>query len=74
MRKDLKQFNIEEESWFRAAQERAQWRAACREGLSTRVRERLRAERARRGGSPVVIGPTASQLVCNTCHRSFRRQ
>ena len=74
VRKDLKQFNIEEESWFRAAQERAQWRAACREGLSTRVRERLRAERARRGGSPVVIGPTASQLVCDTCHRSFRRQ
>ena len=35
---------------------------------------RLRKERSRRDGSPIVTGPTATWLVCGTCHRSFRRR
>ena len=33
VRKDMKQFGLDERSWFQMAQDRDQWRAACKEGL-----------------------------------------
>ena len=60
MRKDLKRFRIKEGGWFHVAQDREMWRGICKEGATASTEERLRKERSRRDGSPIVTGPTAT--------------
>ena len=76
VRKDLKQFRIEESSWFQVAQDRDQWRAVCTEGLTTCTEERQKKETNTCGPLAVAStsGPAAPPLVCPTCSRSFRRK
>ena len=62
VRKDLKRFRIEEGGWFHVAQDREMWRGICKEGAMASTEERLRKERSRRDGSPIVTGPTATWL------------
>ena len=38
-RKDLKQFRIDEKSWFHLTQDKGQWRAVCKHGLDTYTKE-----------------------------------
>ena len=74
VRKDLKQFRIEESSWYHEAQDRDQWRAVCKEGLTTCTEERQK-ERMNSCGPLTVASasiPAAPLLVYPICSRSFR--
>ena len=77
MRKDLKQFGIEESSWSNKAQDRLYWSAVCKEGLTACTEERQR-KRSAHGRGPHaaadVSTPAAPLLVCLTCSRTFRRR
>ena len=73
MRKDLKQFRIEESSWYHEAQDRDQWRAVCKEGLTTcteRQKERMNSCGPLTAASASI--PAAPLLVCPIYSRSFR--
>ena len=61
VRKDLKKFNIEEDSWFHTAQERGPWRVRCKEGLDIYTRERLEKDRARQMAATAVA--SAGQVL-----------
>ena len=78
MRKDLKQFGIDESSWFHKAQDRLYWRAVCKEGLTACTEERQRKRRSAHGCGPHAAAdaptPAAPLLVCLTCSRTFRRR
>ena len=47
-RKDLKNFGIEEGSWYRAAQERASWRERCCAGLEDATEKRVQEDEMRK--------------------------
>ena len=78
VRKDLKQFGIDESSWFHKAQDRLYWRAVCKEGLTACTEERQRKRRSAHGCGPHAAAdaptPAAPLLVCLTCSRTFRRR
>ena len=78
VRKDLKQFGIEESSWFRKAQDKLYWRAVCKESLTACTEERQRKRRSAHGCGPhaAADAPTSAAplLVCLTCSRTFRRR
>ena len=78
MRKDLKQFGIDESSWFHKAQDRLYWRAVCKDDLTTCTEERQRKRRSAHGCGPHAAAddptPAAPLLVCLTYSRTFRRR
>ena len=76
VRKDLKQFGIDESSWFRKAQDRLYWRAVCKDDLTACTEERQRKRSAHGCGYHAAADaatPAAPLLVCLTCSRTFRR-
>ena len=79
VRKDLKRFKIDEGKWYRDAKERDIWRAQCREGLDICTKERFEDRIRKEAASTIDRHDTSSNtattpFVCDTCHRSFRRQ
>ena len=75
VRKDFKKFQNDEDVWYRIAQERATWRAACKSGLTACTSERLEQERSRReAGRQPEPTPTGAPFTCDTCLRNFKRQ
>ena len=77
VRKDLKQFGIEESSWSHDAQDRLYWRAVCKEGRTACTEER-QSKRSAHGHGPHAPSdtstPVAPLLVCLICSRTFRRR
>ena len=67
VRKDLKQFGIDESSWFHKVQDRLYWRAVCKEGLTACTEERQRKRRIAHGCGPHAAAdaptPAAPLLV-----------
>ncbi len=48
VRKDLKEFGIEEGSWYKVAQDRGSWRGRCRVRLENATEKRLKEDELRR--------------------------
>ena len=69
MKKYLKQSRIEG-GWFHLAQEKSDWRAACKEDLDNYTQNGV--GRTRREGSLDATGLRTPSLMCNTHHCSFR--
>ena len=75
MRKDLRQFKIEESKWYHTAQDQ---RAKCKEGLdlSTKARSQLETTSGSTASSTTATSnesnTSSKDFSCQTCHRSFR--
>ena len=50
-RKDLKNFNIEESSWYQVAQDRNRWRRKCKEGLFASTKRRVAMDREKQANT-----------------------
>ena len=83
VRRDLRKFCIDENTWFKESQERAVWRRKCRDGLRETTKERLAEDEVRRSvrrnAAAAATGQqsaadTIRPLTCDTCQRSFRRR
>ncbi len=79
MRKDLRRFGIEEDSWYKTAQEGDLWRGKCKEGLAEVTRVRVREDETRRKRNEAInTGQLARAATlpfkCDTCQRTFRRR
>ena len=85
VRRDLRKFRIDENTWFKECQERAVWRRKCRDGLRETTKERLAEDEVRRSvrrNAAAAAAATGQQsaadtirpLTCDTCQRSFRRR
>ncbi len=84
VRRDLRKFHIDENTWFKECQERAVWRRKCRDGLRESTKERLAEGEVRRSvrRNATATATTGQQsatdtirpLTCDTCQRSFRRR
>ena len=80
VRKDLKRFKIDEGRWYKDAKERGVWRAQCRKGLDTCIKERLEKDRIRKKAASIIdrhdisSNTTTTPFVCDTCQRLFRRR
>ena len=79
VRKDMKKFNIDEGSWFAAAQDRGWWRGVCRRGFEACTKKRVEMDRAKclsRAAPPGMASQTAPSTLnnCATCQRSFKRR
>ena len=84
VRRDLRKFHIDENTWFKECQERPVWRRKCRDGLRETTKERLAEDEVRRSvrrnaAAAAATGQqsatdTIRSLTCDTCQRSFRRR
>ena len=86
VRRDLRKFRIDENTWFKESQERAVWRRKCRDRLRETTKERLAEDEVRRSvrrnAAAAAAAATEQQsaadtirpLTCETCQRSFRRR
>ena len=57
VRQDLKRFGIPKSDWYSLCEDRIAWRGVCQDGLQ-RIQN---------------AGTHTAELVCETCHREFRR-
>ena len=84
VRRDLRKFRIDENTWFKECREKAVWRRKCRVGLRETTKERLAEDEVRRSvrRKAAAAAATGQQfaadtiwlLTCDTCQRSFRRR
>ena len=73
----MKQFGLDERSWFQMAQNRDQWRAACKEGVKKCTEVGQKKDSERRQNFPNAFDPSAQvthPLVCKTCFKAFQRK
>ena len=71
----MKQFGLDERSWFQMAQNRDQWRAACKEGVKKCTEVGQKKDSERRQNFPIALEPSAQfthPLVCRTCFRTSK--
>ena len=83
IRRDLRKFHIDENTWFKVCQERAVWRQKYRDRLRETTKERLAEDEVRSVRRNAAAATATGQqsaadtfrpLTCDTCQRSFRRR
>ena len=74
LKASLKDFNIPNESWERAAQDRTKWRCLINKGASEFEANRIcEAERKRKERKARAKGPSSdSEFTCSICNQQFR--
>ena len=63
VRRDLRKFHIDENTWFKECQERAVWRRKCRDGLRETTKERLAEGEVRRSVKRNAAATTGQRLL-----------